>query len=104
PLRERMEDIHHLTEYFLQQFAEKYQRPKASLSQQSYQRLFEYSWPGNVRELQNVLERATLLSKGETIEIEELLRGHIGARSAISPPPSTPEQPHTHSIAITPHT
>src|SRR5262249_9941739 len=102
PLRERMEDIHHLTEYFLQQFAEKYQRPKASLSQQSYQRLFEYSWPGNVRELQNVLERATLLSKGETIEIEELLRGHIGGRSAISAPPAASEQPASHSIAI-PH-
>ena len=68
PLRERAEDIQHLAEYFLKMYAEKYQRPVHAISQQVYQRMFDYSWPGNVRELQNVIERAVLLSKGEVIE------------------------------------
>jgi len=81
PLRDRVEDIPHLAEHFLQQFAEKYQRPVRAISQESYQRLFKYSWPGNVRELQNTLERAILLCKGETIEIETLLNGQATARA-----------------------
>ncbi|HWO01567.1 MAG TPA: sigma-54 dependent transcriptional regulator [Blastocatellia bacterium] len=72
PLRDRVEDIQHLAEHFLQQFAKKYQRPSCRLSQESYQRLFDYSWPGNVRELQSVLERAVLLCKGDTVHIEAL--------------------------------
>src|SRR5215510_6066497 len=51
PLRERVDDLQHLAEHFLKEFAEKYQRPAATISQESYQRLFGYSWPGNVREL-----------------------------------------------------
>jgi DNA-binding NtrC family response regulator len=72
PLRERAEDVQHLAEYFLRQFAEKYQRPVQALSQQTYARLFAYHWPGNVRELQNVLERAVLLCKGGTIDVDDL--------------------------------
>jgi DNA-binding NtrC family response regulator len=72
PLRERVEDIQHLAEHFLQQFAKKYQRPSCRISQETYQRLFDYSWPGNVRELQSVLERAVLLCKGETLSIDAL--------------------------------
>src|SRR6185295_8856791 len=54
PLRERVEDIQRLAEHFLQEFAMKYQRPALRISQDSYQRLFDYTWPGNVRELQSV--------------------------------------------------
>lgn len=72
PLRERVEDIQHLAEHFLQEFSKKYQRPSCRISQESYQRLFDYSWPGNVRELQSVLERAVLLCKGDTLHIEAL--------------------------------
>lgn len=72
PLRERVEDIQHLAEHFLQQFAKKYTRTALRISQDSYQRLFDYSWPGNVRELQSVLERAVLLCKGDTLIIDAL--------------------------------
>jgi DNA-binding NtrC family response regulator len=68
PLRDRAEDVIHLAEHFLRMYAEKYGRPANSISQQAYERMFEYSWPGNVRELQNVMERAVLLAKGEVIE------------------------------------
>src|SRR5882762_8980423 len=72
PLRERMEDIQLLTDHFLNVYAEKYERPIAGVSQSAYQRLFSHPWPGNVRELQNVIERAVLLAKGESIEPVDL--------------------------------
>lgn len=68
PLRERTEDIQHLAIHFLKTYAEKYQRPIDSISQEVYEQLFEYTWPGNVRELQNVIERSVLLCKGDVIE------------------------------------
>jgi two-component system, NtrC family, response regulator len=80
PLRERVDDIQHLAEHFLQEYAEKYKRPVCRLTQESYQRLFEYSWPGNVRELQHALERAVLLCKGELIEVERLPFGQPAVR------------------------
>jgi len=85
PLRERVEDIQHLAEHFLQQFAKKYQRPALRISQDSYQRLFAYSWPGNVRELQSVLERAVLLCKGDTLTIEALPYGQAPVEAMAAP-------------------
>jgi DNA-binding NtrC family response regulator len=81
PLRERVEDIQHLAEHFLQQFAKKYQRPSCRISQETYVRLFDYSWPGNVRELQSVLERAVLLCKGETLSIDALPFGQAAGEA-----------------------
>ncbi len=68
PLRERTKDIMRLAEHFLREFAEKYNRPVATISQQAYEQMFAYAWPGNVRELQNAIERAVLLCKGEMLE------------------------------------
>lgn len=67
PLRERVEDIQHLAEHFLREFAAKYDRPVSAFSQEAYARMFAYQWPGNVRELENTVERAVLLCKGDTI-------------------------------------
>lgn len=72
PLRDRSEDIQLLTEHFLHEYAQKYERPIAGVSQAAYQRLFGHPWPGNVRELQNVIERAVLLAKGNRIEPVDL--------------------------------
>jgi DNA-binding NtrC family response regulator len=72
PLRARLEDIPHLAEHFLHQFAEKYNRPAKKISQNAYEHLFAHQWSGNVRELQNVIERAVLLTKGDTIEVSAL--------------------------------
>lgn len=72
PLRERADDILRLAEHFLQIYSEKYKRPIKSISREAQMRLVSYQFPGNVRELQNVIERAVLLCKGETIEITEL--------------------------------
>src|SRR6185295_7795184 len=97
-LRERVEDIQRLAEHFLQDFATKYQRPALRISQDSYQRLFDYTWPGKVRELQSVLERAVLLCKGDTLTIEALPFGQaasegmaVGASVAVRTPAAAAE-------------
>jgi PAS domain S-box-containing protein len=64
PLRERLDDIETLAEYFLQQAARRLGVPRPRLSQLGLQDLQSYDWPGNVRELQNVIERAVIVSQG----------------------------------------
>ncbi|MEO6724617.1 MAG: sigma-54 dependent transcriptional regulator [Blastocatellia bacterium] len=72
PLRDRIEDIPQLADYFLRRYAEKYQRPVQKLSQEAYEQLYSYHWPGNIRELQNAVERAVLMCKGEVIDVQHL--------------------------------
>ena len=72
PLRERIEDIPVLAEAFLIQFSEKYNKTKKELSKETMELLINYPFPGNIRELKNILERATILSKGKTIQPEDL--------------------------------
>ena len=71
-LEERGDDILLLAEYFLELIAERWQMPKAQLSNDSIQVLSNYSFPGNVRELENILERACTLADGEFIEPDDL--------------------------------
>src|SRR2546426_4493255 len=71
PLRERAEDIPILVEYLVDRFAKQTGKIIRSIEKQTLQRLTAYDWPGNVRELQNVIERAVVLSEGETFVIDE---------------------------------
>jgi formate hydrogenlyase transcriptional activator len=71
PLRERAEDIPILVEYLVDRFAKQTGKVIRNIEKQTLQRLSAYDWPGNVRELQNVIERAVVLSEGETFAIEE---------------------------------
>ncbi len=69
PLRKRREDIPALVQHFLQKIG----APAAvKISDNAVKKMQEYSWPGNIRELQNVVERAVILRKGETIEASDL--------------------------------
>jgi formate hydrogenlyase transcriptional activator len=67
PLRERAEDIPLLVMFSLQKFAKKLGRPVKQVTEDTMRRLAAYDWPGNIRELQNVIERALLLSPGDTL-------------------------------------
>jgi formate hydrogenlyase transcriptional activator len=67
PLRERATDIPLLASFFLQRFAKKFGKPVKKVSNDTMHRLAAYAWPGNIRELQNVIERAILLSPGDTL-------------------------------------
>ena len=69
PLRERAADVPLLVSFFLQRFAKKFGKPMKQVSNDTMRRLTTYSWPGNIRELQNVIERAILLSPGDTLTL-----------------------------------
>jgi len=73
PLRQRPEDIQELTDYFLDIYRKRFNRPKLDLSDDARQRLQSYSWPGNVRELRNYLERAAAISRNDIIEAPQIL-------------------------------
>ena len=66
-LRERMDDLGLLTEFFLERMGQ--EMPRKTLSADALAKLAEYGWPGNVRELMHVLERGTILC-GERAQIE----------------------------------
>lgn len=72
PLRERKGDIVLLSEYFLEKYSRLSRIAKPDLSEEVVKMLESHTWPGNVRELENVIERAVLLSGGETIQPEHL--------------------------------
>jgi DNA-binding NtrC family response regulator len=76
PLRERREDIPGLVEYFLAQSARRAKKPVRAIAPAALQALCRYAWPGNVRELENVIERAVIVAKGDTItDVERFLTG-----------------------------
>ncbi|MBN2290925.1 MAG: sigma-54-dependent Fis family transcriptional regulator [Pirellulales bacterium] len=72
PLRERISDIPMLAKHFLEQVCNDSGKKVHGISEQAMAALQRFEWPGNVRELQNVVERAVLLGKGDTIELDDL--------------------------------
>jgi NtrC-family two-component system response regulator AlgB len=72
PLRERSQDLAALTDHVLARLATRYRRGAVRISPQVRRLLAAYRWPGNTRELVNVLERAVILSQGDTITPDHL--------------------------------
>jgi DNA-binding NtrC family response regulator len=72
PLRERRDDIPLLAHQFLQRFAQQFNQKARRFSQEALQTLEEHTWPGNVRELENVVQRAVVLSEGQTVDVAQL--------------------------------
>src|SRR5579864_4061590 len=71
PLRERAADIPLLVDYFIDRFGKRAGKKFKTIDRKSLKAFQSYEWPGNVRELQNVIERAVILSEGETVAMEE---------------------------------
>jgi DNA-binding NtrC family response regulator len=90
PLRDRREDIPALAEHFLARAASKLGR-QLRLSPPAIERLLRYPWPGNVRELENAIERAAILTRGDSVEAEDL-PPHVSAGLQLGPSPSLPRQ------------
>jgi len=72
PLRHRREDIPLLAEHFLQIYGERNGRRLAGFSRAAADALARHEWPGNVRELENTVERAVVLSRGSSVELDDL--------------------------------
>lgn len=67
PLRERKEDIPHLTEYFIKKFNRQMKKELKGITPGAMQKLMIYDWPGNIRELENTIEYAMAMSHQELI-------------------------------------
>src|SRR5437764_5953001 len=72
PLRDRPADIPMLTRYFIERFCRDLTKKPLLLAPSAVQELRHYAWPGNVRELQNCIERACILTEGDTIHARHL--------------------------------
>jgi DNA-binding NtrC family response regulator len=62
PLRDRVDDIPILANYFVKAYCEKYNREPIKINTHALEKLTNYSWPGNVRELQHAIEKAVIMS------------------------------------------
>jgi len=72
PLRERIEDVPELLEYYLGYYATNYRKPGIRFTDKAIAKAQQYHWPGNVRELCNVVERAILFNKSGIIKPADL--------------------------------
>lgn len=82
PLRERLDDIPPLAVYFLGRAAARYRKPVRDFDPEALRQLKAHSWPGNVRELEHAVERAVLMSTGETIRAGDLALQPSGGSGA----------------------
>ena len=70
PLRERREDIPLLVQHFLTKLGRRVNKRIATIEPGVLDQLMRYSWPGNVRELENIIERAMIVSPGDTLHLD----------------------------------
>ena len=94
PLRERRNEISHLTEFFIDRYARRYNRPSRQLSPELQQLFQTYDWPGNIRELENMIKRIVIL-QDEQIVVREMTRAErmvpaYAAAGVVAPPSPVP--------------
>ncbi len=86
PLRDRVEDIMPLAQFFLKRYNVKY-RTKIAFSEEASLLLLQHSWPGNVRELKNMIQGIVINCETDVIEPEDLRGQYTRARRSIPPDP-----------------
>jgi formate hydrogenlyase transcriptional activator len=88
PLRDRKEDIPLLVKHFCQKHEAKIGKKVTNISSKVMDALVAYNWPGNIRELENLIERALILTPGNTLEPGDWLpleKAAKGSNGKISP-------------------
>ena len=85
PLRDRSDDILMLAKYFIERFCRDLKKKALGLAPSAVEELQAYRWPGNVRELQNCIERAVILTEGDTIHARHL---NLSFREAVPAAPA----------------
>jgi DNA-binding NtrC family response regulator len=88
PLRDRTDDIPRLARYFVDRYCKDLNKKSLALAPSAIEQLQSYRWPGNVRELQNCMERAVILTEGETIHARHL---NLSATSLLTVPADQPD-------------
>ncbi len=73
PLRTRGDDILILTRYFIEEFADQFDKEILEISGEVQDYLSAYDWPGNVRELRNAVERAVLLTNNKVLQMQDFI-------------------------------
>jgi DNA-binding NtrC family response regulator len=75
PLRDRVEDIPLLVDYFIRKYCLSMNKPPILIDDAALQRMMEYNFPGNIRELENMIERAIVIGSGKKISLKDLPLG-----------------------------
>ncbi len=78
PLRQRIEDVRLLCEYFLAKISSQKHLPRVHISEEALKVLEGHPWPGNVRELENTLQRACVLATADVLLPKDIPLGAIG--------------------------
>jgi len=94
PLRNRLNDIPPLVNFFLNKYNKKYHTKINSISNKITAKLKSYDWPGNVRELENIIERAVITSKGKELNIDYLLPSENQIKESVSEKMDVVERAH----------
>ena len=74
PLREKIEDIPMLVQYFFEALALEYGQQPKKITPEAIKMLQKHTWPGNIRELKNVLERLVIMTPSKTITDTEIIK------------------------------
>lgn len=89
PLHERGEDIILLAEYFLKEYAVKYEKYHLKFSSKTLDKLMKYRWPGNVRELRHTIEKAVILCESDILTPEDFIISHSSRQTSFRQKPPT---------------
>jgi formate hydrogenlyase transcriptional activator len=101
PLRERVEDIPLLVEYFVVRFAKDAGKDIRHIGKQTLEQLQRCRWPGNIRELQNVVERAVILCESDTFVVDDSWLSGESEDSSPDEAPSALDDPELEMIKAT---
>ncbi len=83
PLRERVEDIPMLADFFIKKYCASMSRDLVSIEPAALKHLTEFEFPGNVRELENMIERAIVIGNGKEIKLKDLPLGKETMSSSV---------------------
>lgn len=83
PLRERIDDIASLCEYYVIQYNKRFGKSIKSVSPEVIERFKKYEWPGNVRELRNVIERGMILCESDMVGERDIPMELFGGKNEV---------------------
>lgn len=90
-LRERVSDVRLLAEEFLIRFSRQNGKQIQGFDDDAWSWIHAYHWPGNVRELKNAVERAVIMTRGDTITAADIMPRHLRVAAAAKPVRAKPE-------------